>query len=92
MENTLIFQQKINSKGNLEFRTSFGRSKAIVLRRYNDYFYVDIYDNRTGHTERISLGLDEIDFLVNARDTLEQLKGYFPAMVSFYFGFSCVSL
>jgi len=86
MENSaVIFQQKINTKGNLEFRSSFGRSKAMVLRRYNGYFYVDLYDNRKGHTEHISLGLDEIDFIVDTRQTLEQLKDYFPVLVSFYY-------
>ncbi|VDI01128.1 Hypothetical predicted protein [Mytilus galloprovincialis] len=66
MENKVFaFDQKINASGNIEFRCSFGRKKQL-------------YDNRQGKSDKISLGLDELDFLVNARESLEQLKGYYP--------------
>ncbi|CAG2222413.1 unnamed protein product [Mytilus edulis] len=79
MAENVVFQQRINGKGNVEFRTKFGRSKAIVMRRHDGYFYIDMYDNRPGKSDRISIGTDELELLCNMKGSLESLKSHFPA-------------
>ncbi|CAC5400611.1 unnamed protein product [Mytilus coruscus] len=78
MAENVVFQQRINGKGNVEFRTKFGRSKAIVMRRHEGYFYIDMYDNRPGKSDRIPIGTDELELLCNLRGNLESLKSHFP--------------
>ncbi|CAC5362563.1 unnamed protein product [Mytilus coruscus] len=78
MADNVVFQQRINVKGNVEFRTKFGQSKAIVMRRHEGYFYVDIYDIRPGKSDRISIGTDELELLCNLRGSLDSLKSHFP--------------
>lgn len=87
MAENVVFQQRINGKGNVEFRTKFGRSKAIVMRRHDGYFYIDMYDNRPGKSDRISIGTDELELLCNMKGSLESLKSHFPAQVSVYFDY-----
>ena len=73
----VVFNQTSNSKGDVEFRTVFGRKKALVFRQYRGFHYVDLYDNIPGKVGKISLGLDELDFLFNIRGNLESLTGHF---------------
>lgn len=83
--NTIMFQQYTNKhSGDCEFRVTFGRHKAAVFRRYENHFYLDVYDNKLGKTKfnGICVGLDELDFLISIRGNLDQLKSSFPQMVS----------
>lgn len=77
-QENVVFQQRTNSKGGVEFRTKFGRQKAMVYRKHDQFFYVDIYDNRPGRTDRIGLGLDELDQLIILRAGLDSMKQCFP--------------
>ena len=85
----MIFQQKYNSKGELEFRTKFGRQKALVLRQHEatGFFYVDLYDNRPGKSDHLGIGMDELDILISIRPNLDSLKGYFKEVSHFLFIF-----
>ena len=80
-QENVLFHQRNNSKGDTEFRATFGRQKAMVFRRHEGYFYLDLYDNKPGRTGRISIGLDELDSLIALRGNLETLRSCFP-MVS----------
>lgn len=81
-----IFQQRVISKNEVEFRSKIGRNKAIVFRRHDEtgYYYIDLYDNRKpkpGHSSRsshICLGMDELDALITLRTNLDSLKACFP--------------
>jgi len=78
-----IFQQKVNFKGETEFRTKFGRHKALVLRKHLDFFYIDLY-NRPGKTDHIGLGMDELDALLLMRNHLNALKTCFTQVRYFH--------
>jgi len=81
--NNIVFQQTTNKSGDTEFRVKFGRSKSLVYRRYEQYYYIDVYDNRPGRSKfnGICFGLDEIDFLLSIRSNLDSLKTCFPQVV-----------
>lgn len=72
-----VFQQKVNFKGETEFRTKLGRHKALVFRKHRDFFYIDLYDNRPGKTGDIGLGMDELNVLLTMRTNLNALKTCF---------------
>ena len=78
-QENVVFQQRTNARREMEFRTKFGRQKAIVFRKHleSGFFYVDIYDNRPGRSDRIGLGLDEVDQLLSLRTGLDSLKQCF---------------
>lgn len=76
-QQNIVFQQKYNSRGELEYRARFGRQKALVLRKHVDFFYLELYDNRPGKTGHIGPGLDELDSLLSMRTNLDSLKTYF---------------
>ena len=73
-QENVIFQQRITSKGKIEYRTKFGRQKALVFRQHAGFFYVELYDNKPGKSDRVGLGLDELDYLIQIRPNLETLK------------------
>lgn len=81
--NNIVFQQTTNKSGDTEFRVKFGRSKSLVYRRHEQYYYIDVYDNRPGRSKfnGICFGLDEIDFLLSIRSNLDSLKTCFPQVV-----------
>lgn len=85
--NTVVFQQVTNRNGETEFRVKFGRMKSLVYRRHEQYYYLDLYDNRIGKSKcnGICLGLDELDFLISIRSNLDSLQNCFPPMVSVQF-------
>ena len=76
-QENVIFQQRITSKGKIEYRTKFGRQKALVFRKHAGFFYVELYDNKPGKSDRIGLGLDELDYLIQLRPNLDTLKPSF---------------
>lgn len=61
MASNVVFQQNGNS-GDTEFRVKFGRNKSQVYRRHEQFYYLDLYDNKFGKARFnwICLGLDEI--------------------------------
>jgi len=73
-QENVIFQQRTTSKGKTEYRTKFGRQKALVFRKHVGFFYIELYDNKPGKSDRIRLGLDELDYLIQLRPNLETLK------------------
>ena len=74
MDSENFFQQKVNIKGETEFRTRFGRHKALVFRKHRDFSYIDLYDNRPLKICHIGLGMDELDVLLTMRTNLNALK------------------
>jgi len=76
-QENVVFQQRTNSKGDIQYRAKFGRQKAFVFVKQRDFFYIDLYDNRPGKTDKIGLGLDELDALIKLRPNLESLKHCF---------------
>ena len=73
-QENVIFQQRITSKGKIEYRTKFGRQKALVFRQHVGFLYLELYDNKPGRSDKIGLGLDELDYLIQLRTNLETLK------------------
>jgi hypothetical protein len=82
--NTTIFHQVNGKNGEIRFRTKFGRQKVMVFRRHDEtkYFYVDIYDNKSGRY--MCIAMDELDFLCSIRSNLEFLKSSFPKVSMFH--------
>lgn len=76
MAENVVFQQVRNSKGETVFRAKFGRDKALSFRKFQGFHYIDLFDNRPKKTNRICLGLDELDFLFSIRGNLESLTSY----------------
>ena len=74
-QENIIFQQRHNSRGELEFR----QQKSLVLRQHEatGFFYVDLYDNRPGKSDRLGIGMDELDQIISIRQKLDSLKSYF---------------
>ncbi|CAC5405295.1 unnamed protein product [Mytilus coruscus] len=56
-------------------RTNFGRHMAIVMTKFNDFYYVNLYNNnqRNSWPGKCSLGWDEFLDLVNTKECLKQL-------------------
>ena len=79
----IMFQQRSNSKGVVELRAKFGRQKAMVFRRHEGFFYLDLYDNKPGRFGKISLGLDELDGIISLREYLNTFKICFPTVHTF---------
>ncbi|CAC5368616.1 unnamed protein product [Mytilus coruscus] len=79
MAENVVFQQRINGKGMSNSEQSSGEVKPIVMRRHDGYFYIDMYDNRPGKSDRISIGTDELELLCNMKGSLKSLKSHFPA-------------
>ena len=81
----LVFQQTTNGEGETEFRMKFGRNKCLVYRKHDQFYYVDLYDNKPGKVKftGMCLGLDELDFLISIRQQLDTLQSSFitPIMV-----------
>ena len=85
-----VFQQRVSNKGDMEFRTKFGRNKAVVLRLFESNFYVDIYDNRPGKNSRISFGFDELEELIQMRNhKFDHLKEYIVSIIHVCFSGFC---
>jgi hypothetical protein len=84
--NNIIFHQTTNKNGECEFRVKFGRNKSFVYRGHDQFYYLDLYDNKVGKTRfnGICLGLDELDFLISLRSNLDSLQSCFPPMVSIF--------
>lgn len=66
----------------MEMRTAFGRQKALTMVEHNNFFYINLYDNRvmdngTRSSDKIGLGLDELDEIIRLRSTLELNKDAF---------------
>ena len=59
---------------------------SLVYRRHDQFYYLDLYDNKVGKTRfnGICLGLDELDFLISLRSNLDSLQSCFPPMVSIF--------
>lgn len=78
----VVFQQYTNKQGETEFRTRFGRQKAMVFRKYSEtgYFYVDFYDNKPGEMKYngMTFGMDELDWIIARRGNLDSLMSCFP--------------
>lgn len=79
--NSNVFQQVTSKDGETKFRQKFGRQKALIFRRHDatSLFYLDIYDNK--NNRYMCLGMDELDFIVNIRSSLDILKPHFPQQV-----------
>lgn len=74
----------MEKNGEIGFRTKFGRQKVMVFRRHDEtkYFYVDIYDNKSGRY--MCIAMDELDFLCSIRSNLEFFKSSFPKVSMFH--------
>ncbi|CAC5369322.1 unnamed protein product [Mytilus coruscus] len=81
MASNVVFQQNVNKSGDTEFRVKFGRNKSLVYRKHDQFYYLDLYDNKFGKARfnGICLRLDEIDFLLSIRSDLDSLNTIFPA-------------
>ncbi|CAC5411278.1 unnamed protein product [Mytilus coruscus] len=81
MASNVVFQN-VNKSGDIEFRVKFGRNKSLVYRKHEQFYYLDLYDNKFGKARfnGICLGLDEIDFLLSIWSDLDSLKTIFPAV------------
>lgn len=79
------FLKKTKTDGKVEVSTFFGRSKDLVLLKSKSFFYINIYDNRVvkgkKSTDKIGLGLDELDELIKLRPHLERAKKAFQRYV-----------
>lgn len=84
--NNIIFHQTTHKNGECEFRVKFGRNKSFVYRRHDQFYYLDLYDNKVGKTRfnGMCLGLDELDFLISLRSNLDSLQSCFQPMVSIF--------
>ncbi|CAG2219528.1 unnamed protein product [Mytilus edulis] len=81
MASNVVFQQTVNKSGETEFRVKFGRNKSLVFRKHEQFYYLDLYDNKFGKARfnGICLGLDELDFILSIRRDLDSLSSVFPA-------------
>lgn len=80
------FVKKVKSNGSVEFRTKFGRDKSAVMSKGGDYFYINLYDNRSKYKgNKIFFGFDELEELVKITGAMNTLKSEFRQVSSFEF-------
>ena len=63
----------------------FGRNKNSVLNKFNDHFYVHIYDNSKGRNKSITLGFDECDELAEIVKVYQAFKESFYMVSELFF-------